>query len=186
MSGPEYRTALGRLLPAGLKFFTNMNKVVPGTVFVMGLAFLLPISAHAQMVPEDGNKQIIIESSGTPLTVTTLGAPSDTPRTLKLAIGRAQLMRLPVDVKDIIVSSSAVADVVVKSPRLVYMLGQQSGSTSVIMLDADSNIIYNMNIVVAQELSTLQTMLKTVLPDENISVTSVQGNILMTGKVRTS
>jgi pilus assembly protein CpaC len=188
MSGPDIRTVNERVLPVGLKSIVRIGQRarVAIVVSILALVALGVPQVVAQSVAPTGDKQIIIQSSGSPLTEIALGAPSDTPRMLKLAIGRAQLVRLPVDVKDIIVSSSAVADVVVKSPRLVYMLGQQSGSTSVIMLDAAANIIYNMNIVVAQELSTLQAMLKTVLPDESISVTSVQGNILMTGKVRTS
>jgi len=187
MSGPNYRTANGHTLPGGL-LSDGLNLILAPVVALVFLVLTAvgSVQAIAQPVPSGQNNHVIIESSGSPLTELTLGAPSDNPRTLRLAIGRAQLLRLPVDVKDIIVSSSAVADVVVKSPRLVYMLGQQSGSTSVIMLDAAANIIYNMNIVVAQELSTLQAMLKTVLPEEDISVTSVQGNILMTGKVRTS
>jgi len=139
-----------------------------------------PATAFAQTEAEGD----VIRATGVPLSEVVLGAPSDNPRTLRLPVGRAQLLRLPVEVRDVIVSQATVADVVVKSPKLVYMLGRQAGSTSVVMLDENANIIYSLNIVVAQELSDLKSMYQALLPDEDISVTSMQGNIILTGNVR--
>ena len=127
----------------------------------------------------------VIQATGMPLSEIALGAPSETPRTLRLPMGHAQLIRLPTNVHDVIVSRATTADVIVKSPKLIYMLGKAAGTTNAVLLDADANIIYNLNIIVTHELSELNSMLRMLLPDERIDVTSMHGNIVLTGKVRT-
>lgn len=155
----------------------------PSLLVLLGVTFF---SLQATAQSKSTGEVVTVEATGAPLSHLELGPPSENPINLRLPVGRAQLLRLPVDVKDVIVSHAAVADVVVKSPNLIYMLGQSEGSTSVVMLDGAAQIIYSLNIIVAQELSNLKSILRTVLPEEKINVTSMQGNIILTGKVRKS
>ena len=140
------------------------------------------ITSPAPQVGRAGSNVIV--ATGLPLSQLALGEPSETPRTLRLALGHAQLIRLPVEVRDIIVSQPTVADVVVKSTKLIYMLGKTAGTTNAVLLDVNANVIYNLNIIVSQELTELKSMLRMLLPNEEISITSMHGNIVLTGKVR--
>jgi len=181
MSGQFFRTAGRRTIGrAGVRNvpvrFAQMG--------IVGLVAVLAVFQAGASYAQSSAAPSVVVATGQPLTQLALGAPAETPRTLRLSMGHAQLIRLPVDVKDVIVSQPKVADVIVKSPNLVYMLGRASGTTNAVLLDSDANVIYNLNIVVTQELSELKSMLRMLLPDENITLTSMQGNIVLTGKVR--
>ena len=44
-------------------------------------------------------------------------------RAINLPEGKARLIRLPMEVRDVLVANPAVANVVVKTPRLIYLVG---------------------------------------------------------------
>jgi len=188
MSGHMPGVACHKRLPNKLMM---RSVTVAGAMLVASLLMIGTVTDYARaqssgvvMTANGAGTNKIINATGTPLTESALGAPSETPRTIRLPVGRAQLLRMPINVKDVIVSQPTVADVIVKSPKLIYMLGRAAGTTNVVLLDGASQVIYSLNIVVAQELSELKSMLRMLLPEENITVTSVQGNIVLTGKVR--
>ncbi|MDP6622072.1 MAG: type II and III secretion system protein family protein [Alphaproteobacteria bacterium] len=147
-------------------------------LLTLSLNALGTVPAQAQTPAKDQSQAL--RASGAPLP---LGEPSEAVRSIELSAGKAQLIRLPVKVTDVIVADPAVADVVVKSPELVYLLGRAVGSTNAIFLDAEGAVIYSLNLVVLQELGELRAALRAILPGENIMATSVRGNIVLSGAV---
>ena len=115
-----------------------------------------------------------------------LGAPTGASQNIRLATSKATLLRLPVRVSDVIVADPTIADVVVKSPSLLYVLGRQIGTTNAIFLDTESNVIYALNLTVIQDLTELRLALKTLLPEANVTATSLRGNVVLSGKVRSA
>jgi pilus assembly protein CpaC len=102
-----------------------------------------------------------------------------------LPLNKARLVRLPVDVRDVLATNEEVADVIVKSPRLVYLLGNQVGSTNVLFLDAGGREIARLDIRVEVDLSALDQMFDLLMPDEDIDVVSINENLALTGTVST-
>ena len=63
-----------------------------------------------------------------------LGATAG-PKTVSIPNGRSMIIDLPVDARDVLVSNPKVADVVLRSPRRLYVLGVGSGQTDAVFFD---------------------------------------------------
>jgi pilus assembly protein CpaC len=124
-----------------------------------------------------------------------VGLPSTDPITIDrpmmdqisvvLPLNKARVVYLPVDARDVLATNSNVADVILKSPRIVYILGNKVGSTNVLFIDSDGHQIARLDIRVETDLSALDAMLDLLMPDENIDVISINENVALTGTVST-
>jgi len=114
-----------------------------------------------------------------------IATASDEQIMVSLPLNKARVVRLPVDVRDVLATNEGVADVIVKSPRLVYLLGNQVGSTNVLFLDASGQQIARLDIRVEVDLSALDEMFDLLMPDEDIDVVSINENLALTGTVST-
>ncbi len=138
------------------------NRVGALTLFV--LAVLWPIAAAAQI-------------SGT--------VEPKAGETLTLELNEGQLIRLDRPAASVFIANPSVADVNIRSTQLVYLLGRAPGKTTLFALDADDNVIANMEIVVHHNLTRLREALDTLLPTAGLNVTSIEGGIILNGTVAT-
>ena len=92
------------------------------------------------------------------------------PEVVNLGLNKARVYELSQDVRDVLVSNPAIADVIVKTPRLVYVLGQAVGDTNVFFFDGEGNEILRLEIRVELDLSALQTAMTEYFPDDHIVV----------------
>lgn len=95
------------------------------------------------------------------------------------------LLRLDRAAVDIFIANPAIADIQVKSPRIVYIFGRSAGETTLYALDANENVIYSTNIAVTQNLSRLNSTIDELLPDADIDVQSIGGMMILTGFANT-
>jgi pilus assembly protein CpaC len=109
-----------------------------------------------------------------------------TGRVIDLAIGKARLVRLPVAARDALVSNPEIADVVVKTPRLIFVLGRQIGSTNAHFLDANGKQIARLEINVSLDEKAVQGAIRQLIPDADINVRSVNDHLFLTGRVRSN
>src|SRR5690606_24025645 len=76
-----------------------------------------------------------------------------------------------------------IADVAVKSPRLLYVFGRKPGETTLYAVDDSENVLLSMGISVSHNLSSLRAALKSLLPTASIQVQSIDGGIVLDGYV---
>ena len=107
------------------------------------------------------------------------GLFADTLPRAELVAGSAEIIKAG------FIADPTIADIQVKSPRLVYILGKQSGETSLFAVDADEHVIANRRIIVNHDLNRLRSALKAILPNDNVSVRSVDNRVVLRGAVRT-
>jgi pilus assembly protein CpaC len=105
--------------------------------------------------------------------------------TLTLELNEGQLIRLDRPAASVFIANPSVADVNIRSTQLVYLLGRAPGKTTLFALDADDNVIVNMEIVVHHNLARLRDALDTLLPTAGLNVTSIEGGIILNGTVAT-
>ena len=105
---------------------------------------------------------------------------------VKLETGKGSLLRLERPAETVFVADPNVADVQVKSPRLIYVLGKAPGSTSLYVVDAQERILVNRTIEVSHNLSRLDRALRALVPNAMIDVQSISGTLVMTGAVATA
>jgi len=103
---------------------------------------------------------------------------------VKLEAGGGRLVRLSRPAATVFVADPKVADVHVKSPTLVYVIGKAPGATSLFAVDAKEQMIANLGIVVGFDEARLRGLLKSQAPDADVHVASDGGAVILTGNVR--
>jgi pilus assembly protein CpaC len=118
-----------------------------------------------------------------PATAQEILAPSGP--SIKLDVGKGELIRLDRNADTVFVADPAIADVRVKTPRLIYIFGKVPGETSLYAVDAEQHVITNKSVVVKRDLARLQAAIDQLVPDGSVGVKAVDGSIVLTGHVTT-
>jgi pilus assembly protein CpaC len=106
--------------------------------------------------------------------------------TLELEVNKGVLVRLPKPASAVFVANPAFADISVKSPTLVYVMGKQTGVTSLFAVDDNDRVLADVNLVVNHNLSDIRSSINTVLPNTQLEAHSVPGGLLLTGLVNSA
>lgn len=104
-------------------------------------------------------------------------------QTIFVELNEGQIVRLAKPATSVFIANPAIADVSVKSDRLVYVFGTASGETTLFAVDGDDNVVANVKILVTHNLSRLNESIHQLMPDNNVSATSVDGGIVLSGSV---
>jgi len=104
-------------------------------------------------------------------------------QTLQMEISKGKLVRLEKPAKTVFVADPEIADIQVKSPRLVYLLAKKPGSTTLFAVDAKERVLANIGVKVTHNLSRLRKAIKDLHPDLNVEVSSVEGSVVLDGLV---
>jgi pilus assembly protein CpaC len=102
---------------------------------------------------------------------------------VSLAVNKTLELHLPNAVRDVIVGSPAIADVVVRSPTQLFLVGRGVGNTNVFLLDAAGKIIERFEINVHQDTASVKAALADLLPGEPIDVSGAGDSIVLSGSV---
>jgi pilus assembly protein CpaC len=100
-----------------------------------------------------------------------------------LSQGRGQLINLPSPISDIFVANDAVADVQVRSPTQLYVFGKSKGETSVYATNAAGTVVYSTNLRVAQNINSLDAVMKASFPDSDITAYTIGQTVVLAGTV---
>ncbi len=106
--------------------------------------------------------------------------------TVELEINKGILVRLPRPASAVFVANPAFADIAVKSPTLVYVMGKQTGVTTLFALDDNDNVLADVNLVVRHNLTDIHASIRSLLPNTQIEARSVPGGLLLTGLVNSA
>ncbi len=68
--------------------------------------------------------------------------------TIRVEVNKAEIIRLEADAQIVHVANPAIADVVVESPRLLFVLGLAPGQTGLFILDANGKEVVNADLLV--------------------------------------
>jgi len=100
-----------------------------------------------------------------------------------LTLNKTLELRLPNAVRDVIVGNPTIADVVVRSPTQLFLVGKTVGNTNVFLLDAQGKIIERFEINVHPDTDSVKQVLAQLLPGEPIDVSGAGDSIVLTGSV---
>ncbi len=102
---------------------------------------------------------------------------------LTLALGKAAIVQLDTDARDVLVSSPTIVDAVVKTSRRVYLLGLKTGQTNAFFFDAAGHQILSLDIEVERDVADLTSMMHANFPGSEIHATAMNDNVVLTGTV---
>ncbi len=98
-------------------------------------------------------------------------------------INRSELITVPADMAEVVVTDPEVANVLVHGKRKVSVIGMQIGQTTLRIFDANKKIIRNVDVYVTYDLPAVRRALKQFLPNEHIGVSMVNTRMALTGDV---
>lgn len=106
--------------------------------------------------------------------------------TISIERGKGRLLRLPRSVATVFLADPDVADVQVKSLRMVYLLAKKVGETSLFGAGRGDDLVTSLKVRVVHDLAWLNSMVRETAPGETIRVQSIEGAIILSGSVATT
>ena len=100
-----------------------------------------------------------------------------------MGVGKSIIVDLPADATEVIVGNPKVVNAVVRSPRKIYIMGSDSGQTTIFAVDRNGRQIANLEISIGRDVGELGPLLKAALPKSEIVARTVNDTIILTGSV---
>lgn len=112
-------------------------------------------------------------------------AAGDGPPTsvVEVSVHKGTMVRVSRPAVTVFVADPAIADVESRSQQSIFVYGKKLGDTTLMVLDENDKPLLNATIHVTHDRSQLQGLLKKIAPDADITVSSVDGGIIIEGSV---
>ncbi|GAB6053818.1 type II and III secretion system protein family protein [Magnetospira thiophila] len=104
-------------------------------------------------------------------------------RLVELELNKGRLIRLARPAATVFIADPEIADIQVKSPRLIYLLARKPGDTTLYAVDDAEKVLVNMDVRVNHNLEGLRDAITRLHPGLEVTVSSVNDSIVMSGIV---
>lgn len=104
---------------------------------------------------------------------------------ITLGVGRSMMVQFPMELRDVMVADPSKVDAIVQTSDRVFLVARGAGSTNAFFFDAQGNQIMTLEIAIGSDLSSLDLLLKRLLPASNIRTDLAGTAIVLMGSVRT-
>ncbi|MBI2718019.1 MAG: type II and III secretion system protein family protein [Rhizobiales bacterium] len=106
---------------------------------------------------------------------------SEQGQSLRLGLNKSAVIRLPANVKDVLVGNPGLVDVVVRTKNTAYLFARAAGQTNVFFLDDKGKQILSLDVEVTLDMGALQKLLDRSIPGSRISVDTIGENVVLNG-----
>jgi pilus assembly protein CpaC len=113
----------------------------------------------------------VITASGTPLAI---------------EMNEGALVRLDGVAASVFVANPEIADVTVKSPKLIYVFGKRPGETVLYAVDENEKVLLSTRLMVSHNIGRLREALRDLVPGGEIDAQTVSSGIVLSGFVPTA
>lgn len=141
----------------------------------LALAALGALCADAATLPPPRDASVHV------ITISTRGGPVS--QRLTLSSGKAAIVQLDADARDVLVSSPDIVDAVVRTPRRIFLLALKTGQTNAFFFDGAGRQLASIDIRVEKDVTDLSAMIRADMPKSNIKVAALNDNVVLTGTV---
>ncbi|WP_370402261.1 type II and III secretion system protein family protein [Sulfitobacter sp. JB4-11] len=105
---------------------------------------------------------------------------------LNVPMNRAVVVESEIPFAELSIANPGIADISSLSDRTIYVLGKSPGITSLTLFDASGQLITNVNVRVAADVTEFKERLRQILPGERIEVRTANDGIVLSGVVSSS
>lgn len=102
---------------------------------------------------------------------------------LSIEVNKGTLIRLDRPASEVFIANPEIADVQVKSNRVIYIFGQAQGETSFYALDKNDQTIFSSNVTVTRNLSALRNAYDRLLPGAPVKAMMMGQLVVIEGNV---
>lgn len=106
---------------------------------------------------------------------------SGTAKSLNVAMNRAVVVESEEPFAELSIANPEIADISSLSDRTIYVLGRTPGITTLTLLDENGQLITNVEVRVAADITEFKERLRQILPGENIEVRTANDGIVLSG-----
>ena len=155
----------------------NILRALGAIALTLVTIFTTPAGAQMHRAPEpspDGSVMQIPARSAFPIS-----------KKITLGVGRSMMLQFPMELRDVMVADPSKVDAIVQTSDRVFLVARAAGSTNAFFFDAQGNQIMTLEVAVGSDLSSLDNLLKRLLPSSNIRTDLAGTAIVLMGSVRT-
>lgn len=105
--------------------------------------------------------------------------------TIVLTQGMAEIIEVDGPIADVMVADASVVDVTALQSNRLYLVGRSLGSTNLIAIDENGDVVKRLNVHVKIDDETLRNTLNELFPNEDVSVKTLTDQLILTGTVST-
>jgi len=131
-------------------------------------------AAHAADA-DDANSARVVQ------VVTHAGQPVH--KSITLGLGKAAIVEIDADARDVLVSNPEIVDAVVRSPRRVFLMAQKGGQTNAFFFDGQGRQLASIDIRVEKDVTDLAKLIHASFPDSDIKATAINDTVVLSGHV---
>ncbi|WP_262694320.1 type II and III secretion system protein family protein [Kordiimonas aquimaris] len=102
---------------------------------------------------------------------------------LSVEVNKGTLIRLDRPASEVFIANPDIADVQVKSSRVIYIFGKAQGETTFYALDKDDRTIFSSNVTVTRNLSALRGAFDQLMPGAPLRATMMGQLVVLEGNV---
>ncbi len=102
---------------------------------------------------------------------------------INVPMNRAVVVESDIPFAELSIANPGIADISSLSDRTIYVLGKAPGLTTLTLLDAGGQLITNVDVRVAADVSEFKERLRQILPGESIEVRTANDGIVLSGVV---
>lgn len=102
---------------------------------------------------------------------------------LDIQTNKGQLIRLSRAASAVFVADTRIADVTVRSPRLIYLFAKEPGETTLYAVDGRDQIVVAQRVVVSANIDRIQDLFRKLRPNAPVSVKSIGNRLVLSGTV---
>ncbi len=124
------------------------------------------------------------DSSNSPRTIhlaTHAGQPLH--QRLTLGLGKAVIVELDGDARDVLVSNPEIVDAVVRTPRRIFLMAQKGGQTNAFFFDGAGRQLASLDIRVEKDVTDLAGLIHASFPDSDIKASAINDTVVLSGHV---
>lgn len=131
------------------------------------------VNGNAQVSTDHQSLMRIRESDGLPLT-----------RMIRLGRNKAMMVEMPRELRDVMVSSPDIVDAVVQTSNRVHLIGKKVGQSNAFFYDSNGDQILTLEVTVEHDTTTLDALIKRLIPGSNVKAEMLNDTVILTGSVR--
>lgn len=135
----------------------------------------VPCSAASTLTDDSTGSARVVQVS------TRNGTPAH--QRITLGLGKAAIVEIDADARDVLVSNPDIVDAVVRTPRRIFLMGQKGGQTNAFFFDGQGKQIASIDIRVEKDTTDLAKLIKLSFPDTDIKAQAINDTVVLTGHV---
>ena len=146
--------------------------------------YLLPVLSIVAALATASLAADMDDSPNSPRTIqiaTRAGQPVH--QRVTLGLGKAVIVEIDADARDVLVSNPEIVDAVVRTPRRVFLMGQKGGQTNAFFFDGAGKQLASIDIRVEKDVTDLGRLIHLSFPDSDIKATAINDTVVLSGHV---